>query len=80
MSLSKIYPGGGSEQAAALHQDSCMLDTLFLVMYNSGMVQLLLEKLEKSNVYGILCSSVKNTACAVWQGASKVMAQIYPYD
>lgn len=32
---------------------------------------------KKSNIYGMSCRNVKNTACIVWQGPSKVMAQIH---
>ena len=50
----KMCPGGGSEQAAALCQDRQVLDAVFLVKNHSGMVQLLLGKLEKSDMYGIV--------------------------
>lgn len=55
----KMCPGGGSEGTAALCQDRPVLDTAFLGKNHSGIVHLLLGKLEKCTMYGMFCRNVQ---------------------
>jgi len=62
----KFCPGGGSEQAAALCQDKQMLDAGFQFKNHSGMVQLLLAKLEKKqHVWDVLQECKRHSMCVL---------------